>query len=269
MGGWSLFVSSLSSVSLLQLPSLYTRLTTPTDQDLVLTVEERCCHLENEVLDVLGGRHSYLVLTTASGRSIRLDYFPESQLCFSTEHYFELIPQELFRRAKVRPGLRVADVKQVFQKHTWRDMYSPWSHNCQHVALETYNEITGLKENVLRNDFLVAFMNYLPAYLRRQFRDMDPDEQERREINREFKKEVREASSDKEKLEAIWGHLKVARFNLMSQILRTQPVFDPNDPEGPDTFPDGTLKTATSVLTAYQRELDAWENSKKSGNQGG
>lgn len=257
---WAFFASSASS--LLLLPSLY-RQPIPLDQELVLTVEERCCHLEGSMFDLIGGRHSYIVLGTASGKQVRLDYYPESQLLFSTENYWEIIPQELFRRAKVREGLSVKEAKQIFQKYLWRDMYSPWSHNCQHVVLNTFNEITGLNHSVLRNDYLVTFLNYLPAYMRRQMKEMDPEDEVRRELKKTAREELQK-SEDKE--EMVWRQLKLARFDIIAHLMRTVSVFDPNNPEAPDTLPDGSPRSLQYVLTSYQKELEAWERAKNSTN---
>jgi len=253
---WAFWASSASS--LLYLPGLFGQ-STPIDQDLVVSVEERCCHLEGALLDLIGGRHSYIVLRTASGKQVRLDYYPESQQLFSTDNYWEILPQELFRRAMVREGVRVKDVKRIFQKYMWRDMYSPYSHNCQHVVLSTFNEVTGLHDSVLRNDYLVALLNYLPAYMRRQLKEMDPEDEVRREMKKTSREELRKSENPDE---LVWKQLKLARFDTLAGLMRSVPVFDPHNPEAPDTLPDGSPRTMMHVLTAYGKELEAWERAK-------
>jgi hypothetical protein len=119
-------------------------------------VEERCIHLNNP-LQFFGGRHSYLVATTKSGREVRYDYTSDSPLAEVTYNYYELGVSEVFRRAPVLAGTKVKDVDRALRHNSLKEEYHITLHNCQTVVRDTYNALTGLNEVTTRNDYLLGF----------------------------------------------------------------------------------------------------------------
>ena len=259
---WTYVGSLLVSGSAVYLPSYYTQLTTPIEEEEVVTVEERCCHLESSAATTVGGRHSYLVATTKTGRCVRFDYYPESQQVFTTTNYWELIPQELFRRSVVPPGIKVRDVHSTFQRHVWSQNYSPWSHNCQHVVLSTYNALTHRREHILRNDYILSFLNYLPAYLRKRFRLLDPEYAATAPHRKSLFSELRQTEDQQE---SLWRLMKTARFDLVAKLSRLSPgLIDKDIPlaSGVKQALESQQEDAFQSLSQYEEELKQWEKTK-------
>jgi hypothetical protein len=151
---------------------LYSRLKRkwrPIDIEEVVYIEERCVNI-NDFTDLVSGKHSFLIATTSTGRQIRYDYEVYSAEPFIKYDYWEILPTTTYRKHLARPGLNVAQVTRIIRKHALKSEYSIYSHNCQHVARDAYNEISGETEAMLRNDFLHMFMEVLPINLRDQIR---------------------------------------------------------------------------------------------------
>lgn len=151
---------------------LYSRLQrkwSPIDIEEVVSIEERCVNI-NDFTDLVSGKHSFLIATTSTGRQIRYDYEFSSAEPYIKYDYWEILPTTTFRKHLARPGLNVSQVTQIIRKHALKSDYSISSHNCQHVARDAYNEISGETEVMLRNDFLHMFMEVLPINVRDQIR---------------------------------------------------------------------------------------------------
>jgi hypothetical protein len=151
---------------------LYSRIKrkwSPIDIEEVVYIEERCVNI-NDFTDLVSGKHSFLIATTSTGRQIRYEYNSSSAEPFIKYDYWEILPTSTFRKHLARPGLNVAQVTHIIRKHSLKSEYSLSSHNCQHVARDAYNEITGETEVMLRNDFLHMFMEVLPINVRDQIR---------------------------------------------------------------------------------------------------
>lgn len=141
----------------------------PIDMEEVKYIEERCVHL-SDYTNLITGRHSYLIVTTSTGRQVRYDYNTSSAEPFIQYDYWEILPTSMFRKHLVRPGLSVAQATHIIRKHAIKSDYSLFKHNCQHVSRDAYNEITGKTEVMLRDDFIHMIMEVFPINLRDQIR---------------------------------------------------------------------------------------------------
>ncbi|CAG9323321.1 unnamed protein product [Blepharisma stoltei] len=173
----------------------------PVEDEYVEWIEEHCVDLENP-MKLLGGKHSFLVITTISGRKIRYDFSadnPEGSIIYEYSDWF---PCELFRKAAVPPGIKVKDITSVFKKIAKTHTYNIKTHNCQHVARDTYNEISLAANQALRNNHLKWFYKALPADYHGNIKYNDPEHDEieekavirpkRRKLTPEEKKEKAE-----------------------------------------------------------------------------
>lgn len=159
----SLAVSSVSSAVVFK-PSLAIEL------DEVEFIEERCESVDNPA-KVVGARHSFLVATTYGGDEIRLDYDGTAKATSDYIGWFS--HSELFRKARANPGVKVMDVRSIFSKHADSQTYDVMFHNCQHVVRDSYNELTGQNDAMLRNDYLFAFFKAVPDERKAKFVDED------------------------------------------------------------------------------------------------
>jgi hypothetical protein len=132
----------------------------PLQDEKVVSIEERCTNLDS-YFNFQVGKHSFLVLTTQSGHKIRTDYYENSPDTKVTYNYYDLFSSECFRYSKIDKPLTVSQAIGIIKKHTNKDEYSLLYHNCQHVARDAYNEITGANTNLLRNDYLNWYTKYM------------------------------------------------------------------------------------------------------------
>lgn len=169
--GSKLFIGSIGISSLASSVAIGTSYSnTEIDLDEVQYVEERCDSLSNPA-NLIGARHSFMVLSTYGGNKIRLDYDGEMNVI---SNYFDIFsPAETFRLAKASPKLSVYEAKRVFAKHSEEEPYNALSHNCQHVVRDSYNELTGNHDTMLRNDFLFALFKSVPNERKAMFVDED------------------------------------------------------------------------------------------------
>lgn len=70
-------------------------------------------------------------------------------------------------------GILVKDMNREYRRECLREEYDFWTHNCQHVARDVYNRLTGLEEISLRNDYVNWIVRDLPKFMREDFRMED------------------------------------------------------------------------------------------------
>lgn len=133
----------------------------PIDDERVEMIEEHCVDL-NSPMRLIGGKHSFLLLKTISGRKVRLEYSASSQEPTVIYNYEPLSVTEMFRSAAAIADTKVRDVVENFKKHAQKEAYNISTHNCQHVVRDTYIESCGIIEQMLRNDYLKWFKKKLP-----------------------------------------------------------------------------------------------------------
>lgn len=131
----------------------------------VAYVEERCCHLGNP-LKLLGGRHSYMLIRTKSGRIVRFDYTYDSPLADITYDYYEFGLSEVFRSSSVLQGTTVNEALKVLRHHSLKEEYHLTKHNCQTVVRDSYNALTGHNESTTRNDYLLGYFREASPFMR-------------------------------------------------------------------------------------------------------
>ncbi|CAG9332546.1 unnamed protein product [Blepharisma stoltei] len=165
---------SVSSIASSAAYDHFYRVDIPYESEEITWIEERCKDLSNP-LKILSGKHSYLIATTASGRKISYNYTEDSVEPDIKYDYWDYLPSDPFRKARALPGLKVSDANRIFRKHALKEDYHLFRHNCQHVARDSYNEITGLNEIALRNDFINWIINDLPKHMREEFKEEDDD----------------------------------------------------------------------------------------------
>mmetsp|Transcript_15243 Transcript_15243/g.27796 ORF Transcript_15243/g.27796 Transcript_15243/m.27796 type:complete len:262 (+) Transcript_15243:13-798(+) len=141
------------------------------EHDEVEFIEERCENLENPGV-LLGAKHSYMVVKTYGGQDLRFDYDGDGEVKFTLDYVGWFSPSELFRMSKALPGTTVRSAREAFQKNA-EGNYEAMNHNCQHVVRDTYNELTGQDEAILRNDYIFSLFKSVPEDRKHMLVDED------------------------------------------------------------------------------------------------
>ena len=136
-------------------------------------------------------KHSYIILDTYPGRKVRFDYTIDKGAQMIHD-YYEYFFHDILYSGKVIPGVSIKRANKIFKKHSNKAKYSILSHNCNTVARDFYNEITGndetnlafeleefYREEKIKNDgkkssslklMLVSFRKYFCDIIRRSLK---------------------------------------------------------------------------------------------------
>ena len=132
----------------------------------VVSVEERSQIFES-FFSFYRGMHSFLVLKTSTGECIRVDYHANTLEPDIQYHYYvEIDSSEVFRQSIVQKPVTLEQALRIIRRHCVNKRYDLISHNCQHVARDSFCEITGVRTLLLRNDYLEWLKRDTPEIIR-------------------------------------------------------------------------------------------------------
>ncbi|OMJ75097.1 hypothetical protein SteCoe_25834 [Stentor coeruleus] len=121
-------------------------------EGLIETIEERC----EGTFTMFGlgiADHSFIVFKTDNGEHVRADFTSFGKITITYFYY----PDEstvTFRKSKLNTKLPLSQGLEIFSNHAKKSPYNIIKHNCQHVARDTFNEITNSSLLSLRNDHI-------------------------------------------------------------------------------------------------------------------
>lgn len=131
---------------------------------VIESIEERC----EETFCIFGtglANHSFIVFKTDNGEHIRVDFTSSGKIT-TTYFYYPEEYSVIFRKSKVDTKLSLSQALEIFSNHAKKSPYNIVKHNCQHVARDTYNEITNSSKLLLRNDYAWLMRKNAPPELR-------------------------------------------------------------------------------------------------------
>ena len=181
----------------------------------VTCIEERCENLFEHNKPKIGS-HSYLILHTTDGDLIRIDYSSHDLEPYVTLNYQEICNSDCFRLSKVTMPLTVSESLKIVRKHCVKNKYDFLEHNCQHVARDSFVEISGIKTKLLRDDYLRWFKKSVPYELRRDYGFDDQEMQHIKLMTRKFE-EYGENSELEELVDPI--NSKEGYANYISKLM--------------------------------------------------
>lgn len=181
----------------------------------VTCIEERCENLFEHNKPKIGS-HSYLILHTTDGDLIRIDYSNHDLEPYVTFNYQEISKSDCFRLSKVNKYLTVSEGLKIVRKHCVKNKYDFLEHNCQHVARDSFVEISGINTKLLRDDYLRWFKKSVPYELRRDYGFDDQEMQHAKLMYRKFK-EYGENSGIEELVDPV--NSKEGYANFISHLM--------------------------------------------------
>ncbi|CAG9335334.1 unnamed protein product [Blepharisma stoltei] len=187
----------------------------PMDVEDILFIQEGCENL-NQPIGIPGIKHSYLVAVTYTGKKIRYDYFADSIEPKITYNYYDNSEKNIFRQNRAIPGYLVRDVTAKFGKHSKKTQYDAIQHNCQHVVRDSYNELTGRDELLLRNDFVRWFGKTLSEEEKKKF---DEELGIREHLGDKFERKVKAMLDAGYTYEEIYNLIKSENIREVRKII--------------------------------------------------
>jgi hypothetical protein len=131
---------------------------------VIESIEERC-EQTFSIIDLGLASHSFIVFKTDNGEHVRADFTSSGKIT-TTYFYYPDESSVTFRKSKIDTKLPLSQALEIFSNHANKSPYNLVKHNCQHVARDTYNEITNSSQVMLWNDFAWLMRKNAPLELR-------------------------------------------------------------------------------------------------------
>lgn len=157
----------------------------PTDilSKQVAYVEERCENDSNPSYPELGSS-SFIVLHTVDDDLVFVRYSKQSVEPEIVFNYQMTNYSDSFRLSRVSRDMTVSDSLKIIRKHCVKQEYEMFLHNCQHVARDSFAEISGVNTSLLRADYLRWYKKTIPHELKGNYEWDDDEYQDLKRIRR-------------------------------------------------------------------------------------
>lgn len=101
-------------------------------------------------------RHYFLLCRTVAGEQFRLEYTADEGIIL-TNHYVPGFRDQVYRKCKAIPGTTAFIAFDTFKKVAEHGDYKTFGHNCWHVAVDAFEELSGDTPTNLGKEIIEAF----------------------------------------------------------------------------------------------------------------
>ena len=124
----------------------------------ILKIEERVTDLLNP-FNLLTPRHSFIVITTLSGKKIKFEYNHEGLVIYDLD-YQDAFPSSPYREHYLMKSIDLFRVIKKFENISYSQEFNSKNHNCQHVCRDFFKKISKDSKCLLVNDYLAKIAKY-------------------------------------------------------------------------------------------------------------